>query len=95
MSFVQNTWRLSHNLHSHMIATVASAEHKDDVFRVSFLWFLLLLTDLFSSVQFICPAHFYKLKICLRVLYNLYIYTSQSQNFTSDQEKLPNNPSRC
>jgi len=27
------------------------------------------------------------------VLYNLYTYTSLPQNLTSDQEKLPNNPS--
>jgi len=32
--------------------------------------------------------------MCLRVLYNLYISTSLSQNLTSNQEKLPNNPSR-
>jgi len=26
----------------------------------------------FNSIQFICIAHFHKLQICLRVLYNLY-----------------------
>jgi len=28
------------------------------------------------SIQFICIAHFHKLEICLRVLYNLYISTT-------------------
>jgi len=38
------------------------------------------------SFSIICIAHFHKLQICLRVLYNLYIKTSLSQNLTSDQE---------
>jgi len=48
----------------------------------------------FNSIQFICIAHFHKLLICLRGLYNLYIETSLTFDLTSDQEKLPNNPSR-
>jgi len=50
--------------------------------------------DQWAAVQFICIAHFHKLQICLRGLYNLCIKTSLTFDITSDQEKLPNNPSR-
>jgi len=48
----------------------------------------------FNSIQIICIAHFHKLQICLRGLYNLYTSTSPTFDLTSDQEKLPTNPSR-
>jgi len=42
----------------------------------------------FNSIQFICIAHFHKLQICLRVLYNLFTFR------ITDQEKLPNGEKR-